>query len=133
MSQDTVLVLDIDAGEDFVVQLYLVDEDGAPIPIGANARMDVRDAKGALVLQFASENAGATATKAAVSITGSQGLVQLSAPKVLTRAIAPGSYRGDLFAEVAGAVAPFVSQMQKLVDAVVEIGPRQTVMEVAAS
>lgn len=133
MSQDTVLVVDIDAGEDFVAQLYLVDEDGQPIPFGSQARMDVRDENGALVLQFASENAGATATKAAVSITGAQGLLQLSAPKAVTRAIAPGSYRGDLFAVVAGAVEPFTDQMQKLVDAVVEIGPRQTVMEVAAS
>lgn len=130
MAQRDQLEIDVDLGEDFAAQIFWTDEDGEAIPITTPCRLEARDARGVLALQFATGNT--TSSEATITITGSQGLLQLSCPKELTRTLTQGRYAFDLFATVDGGVSPFTAQMQKVCAGWLNAYPRQTYMEVAA-
>lgn len=134
MSQRDQLEVEMDQGEDFAVQMYWTDSDGKAIRVVTPARAEVRDTTGALVMQFASENAGNTATKAAVTVSVNSGMIQLSAPKVLTRALAAGRYAIDVWCNVTTDDATFTGSKEelKVCTGWLLTYPRTTIMEVAA-
>jgi len=134
MSQRDQLEVEMDQGEDFLVQMYWTDSDGKAVRVTTPARAEVRDTTGALVMQFASENSAATATKAAVTLSATSGLIQLSAPKALTRALASGRYAIDIWSNVTVDDATFTGSKEelKVCTGWLLAYPRTTIMEVAA-
>jgi hypothetical protein len=132
MSQSEVLEIEVVQAEDFAAQIVWTDEDGAPIPVIAPCRLEVRDMNGTLVIQFATENAGAATTKAALVLTGSDGVMQISAPRTVTDDLKVGRYLFDLFAVTSPSPAPFTAQEVQVINGWFIVTPRVTVMEVAA-
>jgi hypothetical protein len=129
MSSSDTIEIWIDIGEDFAAQIYWTDSNGNAIPITSPARLEVRDSLGNRVLQFDAANSGSAATKAAILITGSEGLLQLSCPKALTKTLEPGRYLFDLFATNNSGFSPFPTQEVKVADGWVVAQGRTTVME----
>jgi len=129
MGQRENLEIELTAGEDFAAQIYWTDEDGDPIPIQEPCRLEVRDSAGLLVMQFATENAASYATKAAIILTGSQGLMQISVPTSITKTVAPGTYLFDLWATTADGVSPFASADSPVASGTFIVLPRITIME----
>jgi len=131
MSQVEELEIELVQGEDFSAQIYWTDEDGNAMPCTTPGRLEVRDMYGAMLLQFASENAGSVATKAALVITGSDGIMQISAPRSVTTPLVPGRYLFDLFAVANNGVSPFTTQEVQVCSGWFIVSTRVTKMEVA--
>ena len=110
MSQNEVLEIEVVVGEDFAAQIVWTDEDGAAVPVVAPCRLEVRDMGNALVIQFDTASAGSATTKAALVLTGSDGVMQISAPRTITTGLKAGRYLFDLFAVTSPSPAPFASQ-----------------------
>ena len=124
---DEVVVITIKRGEDYSAHLYWTDDEGSPVPAGAPARMDVRDGNGALIVQFDSSND--PETRAAIIVSTTSGILQLTCPKVVTRQLPLGTFPADLFARQDGGVAPFESQETPLLQGYVQVVDRTTRME----
>jgi hypothetical protein len=131
MSQNETLEIEVVIGEDFSAQIAWTDEDGNSVPVAAPCRMEVRDMASQLVIQFDTSNAGSAATKAALVLTGSDGVMQISAPRTITDALLVGRYLFDLFAVVPLSPAPFPSQEVQVCNGWFIVSPRVTIMEVA--
>ena len=127
MGRNDTLEFEMTQGEDWAVQIFWTDEDGDPIPVISPCRMEVRDTTGALILQFADANAAAT--KPSVTITGSQGLLQLSCPTVYSKTVNPGMYLCDLWVTANNGVSPFTAQDVPVASGRFIVMPRQTIME----
>ena len=132
MSQNETLEIEVVVGEDFAAQIAWTDEDGNAVPVVAPCRLEVRDMANNLVIQFDTTNAGSATTKAALILTGSDGVMQISAPRAITTALKPGRYLFDLFAVTTPSPAPFTSQEVQVINGWFLVSPRVTIMEVAA-
>jgi hypothetical protein len=133
MSQSENLEIEITIGEDFAAQIAWTDDDGEPMPVVTPCRLEARDINDVLVIQFATENSASAATEAAMELTGSNGIMQISAPRAVTDGLGPGRYRADLFATLSGGIDPFAAQQVQVLTGWVVVEPRVTKMEVAPS
>lgn len=129
MAQRDDLEIDLDIGEDFAAQFQWTDDNGDGYPMVAPCRMDIRDSTGDLVLQFKTGNTGST--QGLITLSGTSGIFQMTAPKTLTRALAPGMYLADFFATVTSADSPFTGGVQqvKVFSAQINAYQRTTIME----
>lgn len=120
--------INMDIGEDFVFQVIWTDEDGLPIPVTTPCRADIKDATGTVVVSYRTGNT--VGTQATINVSsGTQGFMQLSIPRAITRTLTPGTYTMDLWATVNDATSPISGQQVKVFTAFVIAYDRVTVME----
>lgn len=124
---DETLEIHVDIGEDWVGQLFWLDEYGDAIPATDPVLLDVKDGNGQIVFRFAT---GANpATDPAIVVAGYTGFFQMSIPSAWTVKLVPGRYVFDLWAAVADSAAPFAHQQQKVCEGVVVAHSRVTRLE----
>lgn len=97
----------VKAYSDMACQIVWSDDQGAPVPVGKPARAEVRDSKNTILVTF--DDDADPSVAAVITATETSGVVQLTAPRTLTRAWTPGRYAIDVFATVADSAAPFAS------------------------
>ena len=131
MSQLEQVVIEITQGEDFVAQVYWTDVDGGAQLLTTPCRMDVRDADSNLLMQFKTGNT--VSTQATITLSVAAGFMQLTCPKEVTRVLAAGRYRFDLFVTANNGVAPFTTQVVPILEGWIDVQARTTILEATAS
>jgi len=110
----------------------IANANAAPVsPYGSatfeSCRADVKDASGNTIISFKSSNT--PSTQASIIIAGSEGIIQLSAPKSVTKSLTPGQFSIDIYATVDGVTSPIANPQVKLVSGFFTVNSRTTIME----
>lgn len=91
-----------------------------------SCRADVK-AGNTTIISFKSSNS--PATQASITVAGTAGVLQLSAPKSITKTLNPGTYAIDVYATVDGVSSPIANPQVKLVSGIFVVNSRTTIME----
>jgi len=92
-----------------------------------SCRADIKDSANNTIISFKSSNT--PATQASITIAGTAGVLQLSAPKSITKTLNPGTYQIDVYATVDGVSSPIANPQVKLVSGLFIVNTRTTIME----
>lgn len=106
-------LIEVTAFSDMACQIVWSDDQGAPIPCDKPARAEVKDSKNAIVVTF--DDDASPSSAAVITASATAGVIQLTAPRALTRTWVPGRYAIDIFATVTDAAAPFEDGQYRLV------------------
>src|SRR4051812_29546444 len=119
--------LEIDQGEDWTASIVYTDDFDEPYTLVAPARMDVKNAQGAVQLSLSTpEDTLPYGFIPEIAISEEIGLLQLHIEDDTTASLVPGVYKYDLFVTVNGGDEYAGNQVQRLIYGDVTVNQRVT-------